>query len=339
MHTSENLNELALIRLIAEKSMTSGHKGTVKAIGDDCAILAPEPGYQLAVTTDTLVEGVHFDLAYFTPYLLGRKTAAVNLSDLASMGAQPKWAVLNLAVKKGCTKDFWLAFIDGLLSRLHPAGAALVGGDTVSSHEFLTITLTLIGEIKPGTAMTRSGAGHGDIIFCSGYLGEAAAGLKILFEKRKTKWRSKQFKSLIKRHLDPEPQLALGSALSHSGLVTACIDLSDGLATDLAHICRQSSVNAVITKDLLPVSRALKTAARELGISTTRLAISGGEDYTLLWTAKHENCKAITEIVLSCTGHPPFMLGKMIEGNDEVVLLDSHGRLQNIAYLGYEHIF
>lgn len=339
MRYMENPKELDLIRLIAAKAVRLAQKGIVKSIGDDCAILVPSPDKVLAVTTDTLVEGVHFDLSYFTPYQLGRKTAAVNISDLASMGAKPKWAFLNLAVKKGCSDGFWQAFLDGLLSRLQSTEAALVGGDTVSSHESLSITLTLIGEIKPQTAMMRSGAMPNDLIFCSHYLGDAGAGLKLLQQHHKPKNIHRHFHKLLRRHLDPEPRLGLGMALSKSGLVNACIDLSDGLATDLAHICKQSAVKAVVQKKLIPISRGLKMAAKEFSFLPIKLALSGGEDFELLWTAPHQNAQEIAKIAIKHMGHPPFILGNIISGTGEVLLADLHGRLQDISYQGYQHAF
>ncbi|RPI54708.1 MAG: thiamine-phosphate kinase, partial [Deltaproteobacteria bacterium] len=194
------------------------------SIGDDCAVVVPSPDRHLIITTDTLVEPIHFDLDYFDPWYLGRKTAAVNLSDIGAMGGNPRWALLNLAVRPGMTDRFWDSFSKGLISRLSEYGVSLVGGDTVSTPDRLSLSLTLIGEVKKGEWLSRSHAQPDDLIYCSGNLGEAAAGLGLLrkykekrnpFKGRKgAHWISRAvLKHLVNRHLDPEPRVRLGQAL------------------------------------------------------------------------------------------------------------------------------
>jgi len=270
------------------------------SIGDDCAVVAPSPDRHLIITTDTLVESIHFDLDYFDPWHLGRKTAAVNLSDAGAMGGNPRWAFLNLAVRPGMTDRFWDSFSKGLLSRLSEYGVSLVGGDTVSTPDRLSLSLTLIGEVKKGKWLSRGRAQPDDLIYCSGNLGEAAAGLELLrkYKKKRSPFKDRKgahgisgavLKRLVNKHLDPKPRVTLGQALAANGMVQTAIDVSDGIATDLAHICKNSRVGAEVWAREMPVSRALKRTSGILGISPLNLALTGGEDFELLWTVSEKN--------------------------------------------------
>ncbi len=314
-------------------------------IGDDCAVIAPSPGRHLVATTDILVESVHFDLEYFDPWHLGRKTAAVNLSDVGAMGGRPRWALLNLAIRPGLTEGFWKAFFIGLMSRLSQYGATLVGGDTVSSQDRLSVSLTLIGEIEPDKWLGRSRAEPGDLIYCSGSLGDASGGLEYLKDckKKRLHRRSRIYRQvsrgglrrLIARHLDPEPRVELGQALAAKGLVRSAIDLSDGIATDLAHICHMSGIGAEIWAYKVPISRALKAISKILGISPLYLALTGGEDLELLWTVSERDELEVQRAAAGVLGYRPFRIGKMVAG-DRVLLRGRRG-IEDITYQGYEH--
>ena len=316
------------------------------SIGDDCAVVAPSPDRHLIITTDTLVESIHFDLDYFDPWHLGRKTAAVNLSDAGAMGGNPRWAFLNLAVRPGMTDRFWDSFSKGLLSRLSEYGVSLVGGDTVSAPDRLSLSLTLIGEVKKGKWLSRSRAQPDDLIYCSGNLGESAAGLELLkkynekrspFKNRKGAHRISRaiLKRLTIKHLDPEPRVTLGQALAASDMVQTAIDVSDGIATDLANICKNSRVGAEVWAREMPVSRALKRTSGILGISSLDLALTGGEDFELLWTVSEKNESEVRKIAAKILGYRPFRIGKIVQG-DGVILKTSQGA-KDITYQGYEH--
>jgi thiamine-monophosphate kinase len=331
------MRERDLIATIARES-TGPDPSVILGIGDDAALAAPTPGRHLVVTTDTLVESVHFELKYFDAWHLGRKTAGVNLSDIAAMGAVPRWAFLNLAVRPGLPGNFWEQFSKGLTSRLAEFGATLLGGDTVASPHDLSVCLTLIGEVEPGKWLSRGSAQAGDLIYCSGYLGEAAAGLEWLKRYARTGPRPAHrntLKRLVKRFLDPEPRVPLGQALARSGPVSAAIDLSDGLATDLAHMCERSGLGAEIDARELPVSRGCRLAARILGMSSKELALGGGEDFELIWTVSKKYEAQALELASRVLGRRPFRLGKMIRGTG-VTLIDSRGR-RDVSYQGYEH--
>ena len=311
--------------------------GLNKGIGDDCAELSPSPGHKILLTTDTMVEGVHFSLSYFDPYHLGRRLAAVNLSDIAAMGGVPRAALLNIEVPrylKDPASTFWKRFALGLVGRLKEFGAVLVGGDTVASPcNRLGLTLTLTGEVEKGGALYRNGASVGDMIYCSGYLGESACGL-LLLKKRRSTLPFAIKKRLIQRHLDPEPRIPLGRLLKEMG-ATSAIDVSDGIATDIAHIARGSGVKAVIEEKRLPLSRALKRACRETGVSPTKLAISGGEDFELVWTISPKKALEAERRLSAILGHAPFLIGRIKRGKG--LWLKGEGRAREITFTGYEH--
>ncbi len=315
-------------------------------IGDDCAVVAPSPDRHLIITTDTLVESIHFDLDYFDPWHLGRKTAAVNLSDAGAMGGNPRWAFLNLAVRPGMTDRFWDSFSKGLISRLSEYGVSLVGGDTVSAPDRLSLSLTLIGEVKKGKWLSRGHAQPDDLIYCSGNLGEAAAGLELLrkYKEKRSPFKGQKgahgisravLKRLVSKHLDPEPRVTLGQALAAKGMVQTAIDVSDGIATDLAHVCKNSKVGAEVWAREMPVSRALKKTSGILGILPLDLALTGGEDFELLWTVSEKNESEVQKIAAKILGYRPFRIGKIVQG-DRVILKTSQGA-KDITYQGYEH--
>ncbi|WP_256646234.1 thiamine-phosphate kinase [Thermomonas paludicola] len=289
-------------------------------IGDDCALLSPPPGMQLALTMDTLNAGVHFP-ADTAPADIGWKALAVNLSDLAAMGAQPAWCTLSLSLPEA-DMAFVDAFLDGFLALAQRHGIALVGGDTTRGP--LSISIAAHGFVAPGKALRRDGAGAGDAVWVSGTVGDAAGAL--------AQWQAGgATHAALRARLDrPVPRIELGSALR--GLATACIDVSDGLLADLAHICRASGVGAEIDIDALPASAALReqfdAPARHL------LQATGGDDYELCFTAlpsRHEDVQALAArlaLPLTC-------IGRIVDGNgvacDGLAMGDARPGFQHFA--------
>jgi thiamine-monophosphate kinase len=324
------LTERGFISRLRQSAAGAG-PALLRGIGDDCAVFAPAADRSLLVTTDTLVEGVHFDCRWHPPELLGRKAASVNLSDIAAMGGEPKYALLSLALP-GDTDEGWLElFMGGLLGALGEQKTNLIGGDTVRSDR-LTFSVTLIGSAAPDRILYRTGARPGDLVWASGYLGEAAAGLDLcrLADARKENW-----PELVKAHLDPRPRVALGLFLAASGIVHAMMDLSDGLATDLAHLCVESSCGAVVSADLLPLSPALRAVASHLGRSPVEYALTGGEDYELLFTTAPGVRGSLPGLVRAATGLDIHCLGEIVAGSGVRLLQD--GEKREIAYHGYDH--
>ena len=303
----------------------------IKGIGDDCAVLAKNRDQATLLTTDTLIESVHFDPAWHPPYLLGRKAAAVNISDIAAMGGQPRFALLSVGVS-AATEEGWLdQVMTGFQSMLEEHNMILIGGDTVSSPA-LIFSVTVIGESIEDKALYRSGARRNDIVWVSGPLGEAAAGLEICrsHEKECDRW-----PSLVKAHLDPKPEVELGQILAKSGIVNSMMDLSDGIATDLAHICTASSTGAEIRAADIPFSESLLQAAATLHLNPLNLALRGGEDYQLLFTSSSEYATALPRLVRDQTGGDIFRVGLITSGKG-VTLLDNDRR-KDISFQGYEH--
>lgn len=337
-----------LIKSYSDK-IPENSENVITSIGDDCAILSPGSGKLIAVTTDTLEEGVHFNSSYFSPWFLGRKAASVNLSDIAAMGARPKWAFLNLSLPPNKMKTEWVEkFIKGLFSVLEPYHTKLSGGDTVSSRKDISISVTLIGEAPQKKILKRSGASSGDLIYCSGFLGEAGGGLAILQNQIKIKGMRVGLRKISRRHLDPTARVGMGNTLACYDLATAATDISDGLATDLANICEMSSVSAVVYAEKLPVSRKLKRFCSKIHKKTIKnycsikdlpvhiaLALSAGEDFELLWTVKPEKKDEAVKTVSKITGSKPKLLGEIKSGRG--VFLNYKGQKKEITHMGYEH--
>jgi thiamine-monophosphate kinase len=253
-------------------------------VGDDAALLTPPPGQALVAATDTLVEGRHF-LAGTPATALGHQALAVNLSDLAAMGAEPAWALLSLSLP--APDERWLAgFAEGLHALAERHGVALVGGDTVSGP--LVITIAVLGFVPPDRALRRSGARAGDLICVSGSPGVAAAGLEELRSGRAT-FESKDAR--VRRFLRAEPRLALGRALR--GVATAAMDVSDGLLGDLQKIAHSSRLRACIDLERLPIPRELADYPL---VEQERLVLHGGDDYELLFTLPSDHFGLIARL-------------------------------------------
>ncbi|MCF1427545.1 MAG: thiamine-phosphate kinase [Shewanella sp.] len=293
-------------------------------IGDDCALVQPAANKSLAISVDTLVEGVHF-LVDMPAEALGYKALAVNLSDLASMGAEPAWMTLALTLPQA--DEPWLRrFSEGLLEAADYYGIALIGGDTTRGPKSITITVN--GQLPEGKALTRSGAKAGDWIYVTGTLGDSALGLQLLQGKRDARTEHRNF--LIGRHYRPTPRVLAGQYLR--GLASSAIDLSDGLVSDIGHVLKASGVGAVIKVENLPLSQAMcDTVAPETAFS---LALTGGEDYELLFTVP-EAQKGALETSLSQSGVKFVRIGQVCAGSQLKLLRDGEPFIPE--YLGFEH--
>jgi thiamine-monophosphate kinase len=295
------------------------------ALTDDAALLDPSPGQQLVLAKDAMVAGVHF-LPDDPPGQIAQKLLRVNLSDLAAMGAAPIGYLLALARPREIT-DEWLAeFCSGFAADNAAFGVALLGGDTVSTPGPLTLSLTAIGEVPRGAALLRGGARPGDDVWVSGTLGDAALGLKVLRGELDPVEPARA--ALIERYRLPQPRLALGQALR--GIASAVIDISDGLVADLGHILEVSGAGAELSADALPLS----AAARDLP-GARDAALSGGDDYELLFTAPPERRGAI-EALSSQLDLPLTRIGT-IQADPGVHVLDITGRELPVAKAGWQH--
>ncbi len=251
-------------------------------IGDDCAVLDTGGGMSLLVTTDMLAEGVHFLRSGSSPWRLGWKSLAVNISDIAAMGGEPAAAFLALGLTPDIEEKFLLDFRDGLFACAAEYRVDLLGGDTIRTRNDLVFSLTLLGRAISGQVVKRSGAQPGDQVMLGGPVGESAAGLQLLGGAM-VGIDSADREQLLRAHLEPRPQVALGRLLAREGLVRAMIDVSDGLLQDLGHICRESGAGADIDTGMIQLSDALHRAAESAGADPLEWALRGGEDYVLLF--------------------------------------------------------
>lgn len=306
--------------------VTSSRRDVEKGIGDDCALLNVPEKRTLAISTDTLVEGVHF-LRDIHPADLGYKALAVNLSDLAAMGADPAW--LTLALTLPDIDEEWIAaFSDSLFESLDYYDMQLIGGDTTRGPR--SITLGIHGLIPAGKALKRSGARPGDWIFVTGTLGDSAAGLALLQHHVRIDDPAVH-EALIKRHLRPMPRILQGQALRN--LASAAIDISDGLIADLGHILRASGCGARLNLDAMPFSSTLRdhfTPEQSL-----RWALSGGEDYELCFTVPEINRGAL-DVALGHHGVPYTCVGQMTSESEGLVLLQQ-GDPVKLNLKGFDH--
>jgi len=318
-----SLSEFELIQRFFA-ALGGGRADVPLGVGDDCALLAPPPGCQLAVTMDTLVAGVHFP-AGVSPEALGHKALAVNLSDLAAMGAEPAW--ITLALTLPASDADWLAGLSRGLAVLAAAhGVALVGGDT--THGPLSLTIQATGFIEPGRALRRDGARAGDGVYVSGTLGDAALGLKIHLGDYLPPAGGE---TLLERLHRPTPRIELGRSLV--GVAAAAIDISDGLLADLGHICERSGVGAILHAESLPLSAGARAYLAATG--DWRPFLAGGDDYELCFTVPAERI-AVFEASLSGLPCAVTRIGE-IRAGDTIDCRLPDGRPLHLDAAGYDH--
>ncbi len=320
------LGEFGFINRIANRITRTD--GVVIGIGDDAGALTPTPGCLTLVTSDMLVEGVHFDLSLCDAWTLGRKSLAVNLSDIAAMGGRPRHFLLSLAIPAALPVEFLDRFIAGMLERAGEFDVALIGGDTCSSRDGLVISVTAMGEQQPGKIVRRGGAAPGDLILVTGSLGDAALGLELLR-------RGEREGESVTRHLDPVPRVHEGLALAEAGLPTAMIDVSDGLLADLGHILEQSGAGARLQLAQLPLSPSFRRTASAFTHDPFIFPLAGGEDYELLFTVPPAREAAVNE-VLRGSGLRVSVIGE-ITRDSGLTVLDANGRSYPVTARGYNH--
>jgi thiamine-monophosphate kinase len=290
MSKIRELGEFGLIHRLSSR-LKFRASNTIIGIGDDCAVYPVKPGTNEVISTDALVENIHFSLSTTTPEALGRKALAVSLSDIAAMGGTPKRVLVTLGVSKKISVSFLEKLYSGFNSICNEFKVELAGGDTVSSPKCFFINIAIVGETKRGRVFTRQGARQGDLIFVTGTLGNSSLGLKLL-GKRKKIGSSRDHKFLIKAHLDPTPRVLEASIMARSKAnITSMIDISDGLIQDLYHICEASKVGARIREDRLPQSLEFSRTCIQIKTSPLPLILNGGEDYELLFTLPPDGVK------------------------------------------------
>ena len=332
------LGEFQLIQSISHGFSQGGIRPIV-GIGDDAAVLPGSSLNQMVISTDLLIEHIHFKTTTFTFYDIGYKAAAVNLSDMAAMGATPTSILVSIALPAHLNHQDWKELYRGLAVPCKAQKVQLIGGDTSSSPSALFIAITVLGRIKPGRSLTRSGAKAGDIIYVSGTLGNSAAGLDYLNQQKqqvKVSTLPQPIKFLVRRHFRPTPRIALGKMLSTHRLASAALDLSDGLSGDLAHLCQQSRVGALIHASQVPLSTQLNNYAKQKRKSSLTWALHGGEDYELLFTVPPAHFRRLEQSVktlrLSITP-----IGVVKPRRFGIHIEDSKGTIHPFLPQSYEH--
>lgn len=319
------LSEKALIARIRRRAGDLGAarlKGILTGIGDDCAVLRLRPGQDTLVTTDFSIEGVHFRREWHPPESIGHRCLARGLSDIAAMGGEPVAAFLSLALPSDLPQSWVTRFFQGFNRLAKKYRVPLAGGDTAQSNAGVLADIVLLGRVPKDKAMLRSGARPGDHIYVTGELGGSAAAVLQLMHKPRTRLKPSNFP----RHFYPEPRLALANIVRDRTLATAMIDTSDGLSTDLAHICEESGVGAELAAERIPRAHVGKLP-REVSLD---LALHGGEDYELLFTAppaKHMPAR-LGGIPLKCIGQITAT---------KKLLINQGGRSRPLKPAGWEH--
>ncbi|MBL7692973.1 MAG: thiamine-phosphate kinase [Flavipsychrobacter sp.] len=298
-----SLGEFGLIDHLTRNNETR-NAGTILSVGDDAAVI-DQFGRQSVITTDLLVEGIHFDFMYTPLKHLGYKAVVVNLSDLYAMMATPTQITVSLAISNKISVEALEEFYEGVYAACEKYNVDLIGGDTASSKSGFVISITAIGEVAPDKYVTRSGARKGDLICVTGDLGAAYLGLQLLEREKKIFLENpgvqpdlQQQAYLIGRILKPEPQAEVVEWLNEKGIMpTSMIDVSDGLSSELLHICKNSDVGCVVYEEKIPVHDDARNIAMQFGVSVTTCALSGGEDYELLFTVKQEDYETVSRNV------------------------------------------
>ncbi len=329
-------SEFEFINRIREQAAKRNSADLILGIGDDAAILREQSGRETLLSVDLLVEEIDFKLEYTIPLWLGHKSLAVSLSDISAMGGTPRYSLLTLGIPQPSRTStaFWEEFFAGYFALADIHGVTLIGGDLSSTPDRLAIDSFVIGHCPSGQALRRGGARTGDSIFVTGQLGASAAGLKLLERgERVNENEESLLQNALRAHLKPEPRVAFARAIA--GLARAAIDVSDGLAQDLAHICRESGVEAIIDYDSLPVAEEVSLIFQDPE-SSFDLAVNGGEDFELLFTASNDVVARLYEIAKNCDVKLT-RIGEIIENGSSRILLRKNDDVKPLLVHGYDH--
>jgi thiamine-monophosphate kinase len=329
------LGEFGLIDHLTKNNETV-QAGTILSVGDDAAVI-DNFGRQTVITTDMLIEGIHFDLMYTPLKHLGYKSVVVNLSDLCAMMATPTHITLNLGISNRFSVEALDEFYEGVYAACEKYNVDLIGGDTCSSQKGFIISVTAIGEVAPNKFITRNGAKKGDLICVSGDLGGAYVGLQLLEREKRIFLESPgvqpdlQNKSYaVGRILKPEARIDIVNWLTENGIVpTSMIDISDGLSSELMHICKQSNSGCLVYEEKIPVNSETKEMAMEFNMDYTSCALSGGEDYELLFTVDQKEYEKLTR------SEQISVIGYITETSEGLLLLTKGGNKHQLTAQGW----
>jgi thiamine-monophosphate kinase len=339
------MNEFDFIERLRQQASSRQHSPRIiNGIGDDGAVIRQSANHDLIVTTDLLVEEIDFYANATPARLLGHKALAISLSDIAAMGARPRWSFLSFGLpRERWETDFKNEFMEGYFALADHFGVTLSGGDVSESTMGIVIDSIVLGEVDSGTAVARKGARSGDQIYVTGNLGGAAAGLKLIelgalvSESRQVESSDRSdedaVQSLILRQLRPQPRIGWGIVLGEQRLATSMIDVSDGLSSDLHHLCKENNVGALIDAAAIPLDEDVKRLCGRRALDPLALALHGGEDFELLFTAAPENVSRLPKKV---DGIPISRIGEITNTPDSIRLLEQN-REWDLRPEGFQH--
>ncbi|NLM52266.1 MAG: thiamine-phosphate kinase [Firmicutes bacterium] len=327
------IGERALINEIAALVAKTADKQVI-GIGDDAALTPVSADCWLATSKDMLIEGIHFLLPEITAKDLGYKSLAVNLSDLAAMGAKPRHAYVALALPPETEHEFVLAFYQGMLELAERFNVTICGGDLVASPGPMVISVTVQGEVPKTCALLRRGASAGDIVCTTGPLGASAAGLLLLTHKIQCSQAVRT--AALQAHYRPWPRVEEAMWLAQTGMVTSAIDLSDGLLKDILEVLEQNKCGVLLEAEKIPIHPAAVKVAASLAKPAWELALNGGEDYELLCTVKAAHFAELTRAYEARFAQPLYALGRLT-AEREIRMITKEGKWEKIEFTGFKH--
>ena len=333
--TVGDIGEFGLIDHIQGLLPQVAHKDLIIGIGDDTAVIRIDENRSMLITCDIQVENQHFRLKNITPYQLGRRAMAVNLSDIAAMGGKPTFALVSLGFPKSFALTDFENLFKGMREQLAQFSAFVIGGNLSNTNQDLIIDITLMGEVNANQFLTRKGAKAGNRIFVTGDLGASGAGFYVLEKFGKNY--PIEFEHLVQKHLQPNPRIDVGERIAHSGFATAMIDISDGIASDLNHICTMSKVGAEICQNKIPLPEGIHKVSSFSGKSAIQLALYSGENYELLFTLKSDTPDIIINSISSETGIAITEIGKILTKESGYSLIDLQNKRIPIQPKGWDH--
>ena len=331
------IGEFGLIDRI-KKKVESTSEGIYLGIDDDAAAYEPTKGMVALLTTDVFVESIHFDPVFATPYQIGWKAMAANLSDIAAMGGLPRTAVISLCLLEKTEVEWVEELYGGMNDMTRQFGGSIIGGDTSVTHSQTVISIALAGEVEGKRLTTRAGAKVGDVICVTGDLGGSVAGLTVLRKNQKIREKTKeQWSHVIEKHLQPLPRIQEARILVEETKINSMIDISDGLASEVHHICELSGIGARIYEEEIPIHDQTAHVAQEFGTSPAKYALYGGEDFELVFCLSPKRVSNTLDIIESETGTKVSIVGNIVEHEQEITLIDERGDQQELPFRGYNH--
>lgn len=333
--TISEFGEFSLIERLQQILPQSTGSELLLGIGDDCAVVKIEPDRALLLTCDIQVQDRHFLLQNISAYQLGRRAMAVNLSDIAAMGGRPLYALVSLGLPPHYSVSDYEALFQGMRDELKSFKALIIGGNLAQTEQKLIIDITLTGDVHPDHYIERKGASVGDKIYVTGQVGASAAGFYIL-QKYGVKY-PREYQSLVEAHLQPHPRVEIGQRLAQNQLASAMIDISDGIASDLYHICRMSGVGAEIELDAIPIPQKLSKVARVCQQTEENLILHSGEDYELLFTTRPEIPEAEFREIGLDYGVPISCIGRIITQSNGYLIIEKNGQRNPLQPGGWDH--